>query len=407
MEDKKVTEHLSSWIVNQWALLFWFLFFVIALLFDRLLLSGFFLVIFFIAGFSRLWSKYSLNKTCINVTSSTYRLFPGQEITLNFEFENNKLWPLIWVQFLLPLSKNNAVLPQEGEDIYTVSLGQDEYASFYMNRVAWVLWFQNVKWQSKWKGVKRGFYKISSVVLSSGDGFGLAAVEKTQSLSTPLIIIVYPKLVPVDISGFKSIWGEKMGIDGIVEDATLLKTTRDYRQGDSWKHINWRLAALNKPLQVNVYEKVTYETIHFYLDAKSFENKNQEFEDTLSILASLIVELEQKNVSVALTLPSSTNLPKQHYIQRADSESLHDILKALSMIVLEECNELVLDEHDLLRDKSSEQIYWIQYNCSKNIIYEEFVKNIHAFLYYDDRDYNYNAFNNTRPYSIPLKSLKL
>lgn len=408
MEDRRITEHFSSWIVNRWVILFWFLFFIIAVLYDRTLLSAFFLVVFLISLFSRLWSKYSLNNIYLNITSSSQNIFPDQEIVLSFHFENRKFWPLIWVQLNLPLSKNNAVLPVDDEDIYRFKTDQEDYSSFYIKRVAWILWFQNVSWQNTWKGTKRGFYAISSAVVSSGDGFGLAAVEKVVDLKDPKFIIVYPALVPVDTSSFKSIWGERMGSGGLVEDTTLLRTTRDYQIGDSWKHINWRLAALNKPLQVNIYEKVTYQTIHFYLDVISFFNKHDELEDALSILASIILELDQKNVSVALTLPPSISLPKQYYMQRSDSEHLFDMLKALSMIILEESSELLIDEHDLFRDKSSEQIYWISYDYNDKKIPEDFIRKIHSFLCYED-NMNYSSIEsyNTKRCIISLKNYKL
>ena len=126
--------------------------------------------------------------------------------------------------------------------------------------------------------------------------------------------MVYPKIVPVDVSLILNNMSEmESARNGFYTDRTLLDTTRDYREGDSFKNINWRLLARRDELQVNVYEKLTMRRVCFMPDMFSFTHieeveeegerrheervvEREELEEMFSLMASLIVKLHERDV---------------------------------------------------------------------------------------------------------------
>ena len=140
----------------------------------------------------------------------------------------------------------------------------------------------------------------------TGDGFGLAQVERKLPPEDVRTFYVYPKLIPVLPDLFlRSLWNADTGTRGVMEDPTVIRSTRDYMTIDSLKHINWRLTARGLPMTVNVYEDILPKNVHFLVDGESFRGPQPhlaELEDTLSIVASELVRLEQAQVQCGLSL---------------------------------------------------------------------------------------------------------
>jgi len=140
--------------------------------------------------------------------------------------------------------------------------------------------------------------------LRTGDGFGLTQVER--SIHKDARFAVYPRLIDVAPDLFlRNLWNTESGTRGVMEDPTIIRSTRDYMTTDSFKHINWRLAAQGLPLTVNVYEEILPQTVHFLFDGESFSGPDphpEEMEDALSILASELVLLSERQVSCGLSL---------------------------------------------------------------------------------------------------------
>ena len=117
---------------------------------------------------------------------------------------------------------------------------------------------------------------------------------------------VYPALVEVRPDLFlRNLWNADTGTRGVMEDVTVIRSTRDYQTSDSLRRINWRLTARGLPLSVNVYEDILPKSVHFIFDGESFSGAHprpEELEDALSILASELVRLEGAQVRCGLSL---------------------------------------------------------------------------------------------------------
>lgn len=363
MADNKA-RNLSSWLVHPAALAVWFVLFIISFISQMHLLTAFFLGVFFITLSSKIWSRSILSKIIAEVDAFTSRLFPGEEVELHYTFKNKKFWPLIWLHWVQGFPEGHILVPADREDWLCEKVEEDKEAYFYSRRLGWIMWYHSIEWKSMWRAQRRGIYNLSSVSLSSGDGFGLSAVMKGYNLDKPLKLIVYPALVPVALEGLlHQHWGSKTGAYGLIEDHTLIRGIRNFQPGDSWKSINWRMAALQKPLQVNIYETLKYEAFCFVVDIRSFleSPKEEDFEDALSILASLMVALHEKNIPVGLAVPSSGSYPAAFFPPRADETYLMEMMDALAGLCLEKSGSIQKSLTGLGVDDSDTQFFLVTY----------------------------------------------
>lgn len=264
------------------------------------LLSGLFLLCLA----ARLWAKFSLDRLELTFDSDDCRGFPGDALEFGVSLRNRKLLPVIWLDVRLPLGEDACVAPEENE------------ASFL-----WVMPWQSLRWRERPRALRRGVCALDSVTLASGDGFGLSDMSRPYPLGTPFRLIVYPALTPVDVSRIlHSLSEPEPGKDGLYTDPTLLRGVRDYRDGDSFRDINWRLLARQGKMQVNVREKLDVRRACFVLDLESFswreelEGANgtyevrrvyaEALERMLSLAGSCAEALSPRGVICTLALPS-------------------------------------------------------------------------------------------------------
>jgi hypothetical protein len=158
-------------------------------------------------------------------------------------------------------------------------------------------------------GPPQGIYQIREVLLRSGDGFGLAQSVQSREIPGAPTFVVYPRLVPVRTEGFfRNVWSGQTGARGYLEDITVLRNVRDYRESDNWKRIDWRMAARQEELQVKQFDTILPKSIHFIVDGKSFTGlspENEELEEMFSVLASLLLRLDAEGVRCGLSLPGT------------------------------------------------------------------------------------------------------
>lgn len=138
----------------------------------------------------------------------------------------------------------------------------------------------------------RGVYAIGPVRLASGFPLGLATkeIDVPNSLST---LWVYPRLYPV---GNFPLYGEKRqswrGVPspraGVGDD---FAGVREYRVGDSPRHIHWRASAKHGELVVKEFERRSVTTVTIFLDLESRNLRGIEGETTLDYAARITASI--------------------------------------------------------------------------------------------------------------------
>ena len=346
MAGKKNGGHIdpygSSLFISPVALAVWGVLLAGAILagqtfFSLLLLGG-----LLTALLARIWSLASLKHIKVGLRADSARVHAGDRLTLTYRVENEKFLPLIWLEVLQRLPKDGCLEPEDRDLLGEMPLPEaelEQIRSRYAQEVreaeknpeqaqklgplvetcpalrskfSFVLWYQQLEWDCVWLAQKRGLWQPKQLLLRSGDGFGLAQGEGFCPVEEKPLLVVYPRLVPVNTAPLlNNLWEAQTGSAGTYEDCTILRGEREYQWGDPWKRIDWRIAARGGGLQVKLYETIQPKSVHFLLDGASFlgrSNDNQELEEAISIVASLVSELFAAQVRCGLSLPRTPSM---------------------------------------------------------------------------------------------------
>jgi len=250
--------------------------FLLAIWFQQIptaMLTGLFLSAALLA---RAWSSLSLKRVMCTRTLRESRFFPGEFADLKVLVTNRKPLPLPWfrVEQELPLSLC-AELSAKPSQRPGYGLLQQEGS---------LLWYRSMRWGYRIRCDRRGYYEIGSMIFASGDIFGLYS----SSLQLPLCdrIIVYPRIFSMEKASLPSLqpMGESRSLRRMVQDPTRAIGVREYRCGDSLRHIHWKASARSRQWQVKVFEPTTSFKVALFLSVESFHH-NQTFDEETFELA--------------------------------------------------------------------------------------------------------------------------
>ena len=277
-------------------------------------LCGLFLFFLLLFSFVRYWAARAMDGLSLEIDCPNPRLFPGMETEIEYSLKNDKLLPLVWLELSQQAAEKGCVSPDESFEAYSYLKDGEEHVqeiSAVRRSFSLLMGYESVSFSSVWRAERRGIYCPKELLLRSGDGFGLSQVDKYYPAELLPEIVVYPKRVPVDGEIFlRQDWDKSYGAVGFKEDMSVLRGLRPYANTDSWKRINWRMAARQPgELQVNLYETVQPATAMFIIDGESYCDNVQALERDLEIVSSLIEELTFKGVNCGLCLPKSKSFP--------------------------------------------------------------------------------------------------
>lgn len=275
-----------------------------------------------------LWTYFSLSKIELIAKTPAAEGFPGEELTLKASITNRKILPILWLNISMPQSPSSLPVSADGDGAL---------CSF-----VWIMPHQTITWDITLTAVKRGYLRLECLRVSGGDGFGLSETEKNLFFQVPADVIVFPKLINVDVSPLQRCLQELEVVPvGAYEDTTLIKYARSYMHGDSARRINWRQAARTGELEVNIYERQAMCHATLAIDIEAFiyieeikeegdvrsekRLREEEFERMISLCASAAMELARRNVCCTMILPDGR-------VSAANPSQGRDILRALAML---------------------------------------------------------------------------
>ncbi|PWM25109.1 MAG: hypothetical protein DBX44_02985 [Oscillospiraceae bacterium] len=300
----------SSWLISPVCLGIMAVLALLAILAKTTVLASVLVFLLLVGACSRLWGERSLFRVHFSGSGEPSRVFPGDEMTMEWTVQNDKLLPLIWLELWLPLPASCPLWPKDDSDLHPyddpIPEGEPYFQLVLSRRFAFLMAHQKLCWRAVWTARRRGLFSLSSLRICSGDGLGLAQTECRADSDTPPFA-VYPAIQPVTVDPFlRNLWEASGDAKGYLEDPTIIKGNRAYQPSDPWKRINWRLAARGLPLAINLPETILPKSAHFIVDGESFGGPTPDsdgFEDALSLLASVLVGLEAAQVRCGLTLP--------------------------------------------------------------------------------------------------------
>ncbi len=284
------------------------------------------LVVFAMAGGTKIWSRLSAAGIRLDTRLDRLRLFPQETLTLSLNIQNTKLLP-VWVQTSVSIE----------------SAFSSSDPATALTRESSLLWYQRTQFQWSLIARKRGVFQIGPPGLMVGDLFGF--YPKKKNAGPTLDVTVYPRLVP--IKPFSMPRRDFFGIPGSrspVEDPVYVYGLRDYQHGRPARSIHWKASARYHRLQEKICEPAEQEKILLLIDVAQFcaHRAHDEFEGCLEIAASAAVRFNRSGYAVGLatngllTGGGSSILP----VARGRRQ-LPDILEKLARLRIEPSEALV------------------------------------------------------------------
>jgi len=242
---------------------------------------------------SRAWNRLSLAGVRGRLLLAERRAFPGERISGRLRLVNRKPLPLPWIELEQRLPEG--LVPSAAGEA-----GEGRALRF----AAAMRWYQAVQWRIGLDCLKRGYYRLPPMRVTSGDPFGFYTRSALLPPEEP--VLVYPRLILLEKIGIPSFFpaGDERSSSRLFPDPTRAVGVRDYRPGDPLRAIHWKASARQRCLQVKVFESATTRRIAFFVVADSLKGEEAgpegEFEFALSVAASLAHDAAGRGASVGL-----------------------------------------------------------------------------------------------------------
>lgn len=310
--DKNKTAANSSPLASPGLVALWLVLGGVSIALDLRVLGGAFVFLFLLCGAAALWGRRAMKGVSLECRCDKPLLFPGEDTEISYTISNNKLLPLIWLELCQDAPERDCLTPDDSFESARLLDTHQEAAQpqrAWQRSFSFLMGYETLTLSSCWIARRRGVYKPKRLLLRSGDGFGLTQREVQPGAEKLPELVVYPRPVAVDVSPFlHSFRPQPSAAMGLTEDLSVLRGLRPYQTTDSWKRINWRMAARQPgELNVNFFETVQPVRVLFVLDGESFYDGETEapLEEALEILASVIRELSVRSIGCGLCLPAS------------------------------------------------------------------------------------------------------
>ena len=356
MENNR-QQDFSSNFVSKNGLIGIFLAFLVSVYFQKTMLSAFLLFLWLLCFSSYYWGRTALKKVSLKIEAESLQVYQNNEVEIKYTIINDKWLPLIWLELLQPVASNKCFVSNSafGEMMYHDFQLDTEYLVFCRN-FSWIMWHARAEFTAKFTAVHHGVYVIDRYTMISGDGFGLSVLPKRFRLLEPVTFVVYPEIVEIDPSVFlRNMFNSAAGAKGIYEDQTLLKSNRSYQPQDSFKKINWRMAAKTNELSVNVYETIMPKSVFFILDVGSFpevKKDDTQMEKMLSTAASAVLALENVQMTTGVLVPQTEKSEGRCILPVAETVDRKEILMAISALEYED-GKVEFDFEEILRARET------------------------------------------------------
>jgi uncharacterized protein (DUF58 family) len=272
---------------------------------------------------SALYKKGIFEKIYITRSFDNTGVFPGDKVVYELAIENRKFLPLTW------LSVDEKLYSGLEFEINTKTQKLNEDAYIH-NSMLSLLPYQKVVRRYNMKAVKRGFYQLKHLAMTSTNMLGTEeySIEKEVSAS----IAVYPQIR--DIRGAlvpaNTTQGDFSVRRWIIEDPMVINGVRSYSGNDSLKSINWKATAKNQQLLVNKYDFTADKRIMIILnlDRQEYSLKREDIhtiEVAIEVCASIASMMHETGIPVGFATNAHTLGPVETNVLDPDTGDNHMI----------------------------------------------------------------------------------
>jgi uncharacterized protein (DUF58 family) len=240
-----------------------------------------------VAGASALWGRYCLAGVTYARRFEAERLFCGEQTEIWIEIVNAKPLPLAWL-------KAEDEFPEEFHVERTELTSSSKPRRRTLTNLLSLRWYERVRRRYRITAEHRGAYEFGPVTLSSGDIFGFQL--RINEVAASQTVLVYPRLVPLTDLRLRAArpGGELRAERRIIEDPLALAGIRDYRPGDSVRHIHWKSTARRGQLQTKVFEPAASQQLVLFLNgqtlAHAYEGVIADYMETVLVVGASLAK---------------------------------------------------------------------------------------------------------------------
>ena len=174
----------------------------------------------------------------------------------------------------------------------------------------------------------RGEYTLGVKSLEIHDFFQIFSLRKKKQAEK---LTVYPRVVELDDYSRAATLADGNSRNaslGILPDPTLFQQLKEYREGDSIRHIYWKkYASIGRPV-LKEYEHTKMTGVRIYFDTRKNiwpgVNKLEQEDVSVEILVALVKYLLEKNIHTSVVAPGW----ESGGISTQDRDSFEDFYKA-------------------------------------------------------------------------------
>lgn len=234
-----------------------------------------------------LYKRLALKRLDYTRFFSTRKAAYGQTIELVETITNMKWLPLPWVRIESLLPAGLDFEQQENLKISSGSIYQNHRSLFQLS------WYTKIKRRHRLTCARRGFYRLETATLTSGDLFGIVSQRKSIPLESELIVL--PEILDIrELQLPSHSWqGDFVVRRWIVRDPFVISGVREYRSGDPLNWINWKATARTGQIQVYQQDFTADRRLLIMLNIEESENMWRAVTDPERI---------ERGISIAATL---------------------------------------------------------------------------------------------------------
>jgi len=180
------------------------------------------------------WGRKALAQVDVQRRFTTHA-YLGEKIKINLQVMNKGWLPVPWL---------------EVRDALPVALAGPHSFQTVTNLGS----HADAKFEYTIEALKRGYYPVGPISISTGDILGLSESPRTES--QPEHLVVYPKIIPfssIEIPSYSPQGTLRHNLP-LFEDPTRIFGKREYTSGDSLRRIDWKSSASAGGLQVRLFE---------------------------------------------------------------------------------------------------------------------------------------------------------
>lgn len=252
--------------------------------------------------------KFALKSLSCTRAFSRPAFFAGEEGELIEVVRNDKPYIIPWLRVE---SRISPYLRLGCQDNLHVS-GEKYYCSLFT-----LMPYQQIRRRHHVKFLHRGSYDLGHVSLTAGDMMGLYHLQKTQSLSVP--VLVYPQLLDPDEipTPMSRLLGEIVRRKQLLQDPFLVRGLRPYQPGDSVRDIHWPATARTSEVHIRVHDYTARTKLLVVLNMQSedlqwrdrlAEQDEATVEYAISMAATLCIHTLRSGLAVGF----AANMPTEN-----------------------------------------------------------------------------------------------